>query len=203
MCPPVRSARMLVSDISKTALRASARAARAALTDDERREAAGRLTSRLERLPELRLAHTVVVFAATRDEADPAGLLAHLRRRGVRTLYPRVRDEHLELVAAADLADLRPGYRGIAEPVGPAVHADTVDAVLVPGVAFDPAGGRLGQGGGHYDRLLASLPDTAPRIGVCFACQVVPSVPREPHDAPVDLVVTERATHRVPAARRA
>ncbi|MFA9432192.1 5-formyltetrahydrofolate cyclo-ligase [Egicoccus sp. AB-alg2] len=190
-----------MSATTKTALRASARAARAALSPVERNEASAQVVARLERMPELRRARTVVLYAATRDEADPGGLLPHLLRRGVRTLFPRVRGEHLELVAASDLAALQLGYRGITEPVGPAVDPEVVDVVLVPGVAFDPAGGRLGQGGGHYDRLLGRLPRHATRIGVCFSCQVVPRVPREAHDVAVDVVVTERVTHRVDARR--
>lgn len=186
-----------MSAIDKSALRASARAARAAMSAQERTDASERLAARLERIPELRRAGTVALYAASAQEADPAGVLPRLLAREVRTLYPRVRGDHLELVAASDLRMLQLGYRGIAEPVGVAVDPAVVEVALVPGVAFDLAGGRLGQGGGHYDRLLAALPATATRIGVCFACQVVPRVPREPHDAAVDLVVTERFAHRV------
>ena len=155
------------------------------------------MAARLERLPELRRAGTVLLYAASGQEADPGGLLPTLLARGVRTLYPRVRGAHLELVDARDLRALQLGYRGIAEPVGRAVDPAVVDVALVPGVAFDLRGGRLGQGGGHYDRLLAALPSTAVRVGLCFACQVVTRVPREPHDAAVDLLVTDRVTHRV------
>lgn len=183
--------------IDKSALRTSARAARAAMSVAERAAASTRIVARLERMPEMRRARTVLLYAASRAEADPAGLLPHLHVRGIRTLYPRVRDDHLELIAVDDLTSLQAGYRGIAEPAGAATGPSAVDLAVVPGVAFDPAGGRLGQGGGHYDRLLAAIPRAALRVGVCFACQVVPRVPREPHDAPVDVVVTERVTHRV------
>ncbi|MBS3942340.1 MAG: 5-formyltetrahydrofolate cyclo-ligase [Actinobacteria bacterium] len=183
--------------IDKSALRASARAARSAMSPAERTEASARLVARLARVTELRRARTVLLYAASGQEADPVGVLPRLLDRGVRTLFPRVRDDHLDLVAASDLRTLRLGYRGIAEPVGAAVDPAVVDVAIVPGVAFDLRGGRLGQGGGHYDRLLALLPATTTRIGVCFACQVVPQVPREPHDAAVDLVVTDRITHRV------
>ncbi|MEX2504362.1 MAG: 5-formyltetrahydrofolate cyclo-ligase [Egicoccus sp.] len=183
--------------IDKSALRATARAARAAMSADERADASVRVAARLERLPEVRRARTVLLYAASGKEADPAGVLPRLVARGVRTLYPRVRGDHLDLVAASDLRTMQLGFRGITEPVGVAVDPAVVDVAIVPGVAFDLAGGRLGQGGGHYDRLLATLPTTATRIGVCFGCQVVPRVPREPHDAAVDLVVTDRVSHRV------
>ena len=186
-----------MSVIDKSALRASARAARAAMSPEERAAASQRLVARLERLPELRRARTVLLYAASRDEADPAGLMPHLHARGARTLFPRVRGEHLDLVVVDDPSTLQAGYRGIFEPLGVAIDPAVVEAAVIPGVAFDPAGGRLGQGGGHYDRLLTGLPATALRIGVGFACQLVPRVPREPHDVPVDVVVTDLVTHRV------
>jgi 5-formyltetrahydrofolate cyclo-ligase len=186
-------------DQRKQDLRRAALAARRAMTNDERAAASAAIAERLLVLPELADARTVLLHAALRDEVDLGATVGPLIARGVRTLFPRVRGTALELVAAADLRTLQLGYRGIMEPVGPTIDPAFVDAVIVPGVAFDPQGGRLGQGGGHYDRLLPRLPDTAWRIGVCFACQVVPAVPREAHDAAVHLVVHERRTHRAAA----
>jgi 5-formyltetrahydrofolate cyclo-ligase len=183
----------------KAALRAATLAARRALRTGERAEASLTVVGRLVALPELRRAEVVLLYAALAEETDVGAAVAPLRARGVRTLFPRVRGDRLDLVAASDLRTLQLGYRGIHEPVGPAIDPDSVDAVVTPGVAFDPHGGRLGQGGGHYDRLLASLPDDTVRIGVCFACQVVPRVPRDHHDLPVDLVVTDRAVYRTHA----
>lgn len=185
----------------KTALRSSARSARRGMDDDERRAASDAAVARLLGLPELRRAGTVLLYAPLREEADPAtGALPLLRQRGIRTLFPRVRGGDLELVACDDLTSLTSGYRGIREPVGgPTIDPEVVDVAVVPGVAFDVVGGRLGQGGGHYDRLLQFLPDDCVRIGFCFSCQVVPFVPCEPHDEPVDIVVTQRATYRTRA----
>lgn len=188
-----------MSDDPKVALRASALAARRDLTVGERARAAAAVTERLLGLPELRRPGTVLVYAAMRDELDVAGVVAPLHERGGRTLFPRVRDTELELVAAHDLLTLQLGYRGIREPAGPAIDPEVVDVALVPGVAFDPHGGRLGQGGGHYDRLLPRLPASCVRIGTCFACQVVPRVPRDEHDATVNVVVTDRAVYRTGA----
>lgn len=95
---------------------------------------------------------------------------------------------------------------GVRSPlVGAVVDAASIDVILVPGLGFDRSGRRLGRGGGHYDRLLAMLPPTTPRIGVCFACQVVDSIPDEPHDARVDMVVSDAGvsyTPRIPQALR-
>lgn len=87
--------------------------------------------------------------------------------------------------------DLRPGAHGVLEPAG-TDPAPPASLVLVPGLAFDARGYRLGRGGGYYDRFLESLGHPRPVLcGVCFACQLVPEVPREAHDARVDYVVTE------------
>jgi 5-formyltetrahydrofolate cyclo-ligase len=188
-----------VDEDRKRALRAAVLAARRDLTDQQRTAASSAIVGRLQRMPELRTARTVLLYAATKGEVDLGELASALAAREVRTLFPRVgADDELELVAA-EVGMLRPGYRGIQEPAGVRIDPAVVDVALIPGVAFDLAGGRLGRGGGHYDRLLARLPDQALRIGVAFACQVVPRVPRDDHDAVVDLVVTERTTYNTGA----
>lgn len=183
----------------KTALRESARTARRGLEPGERQIASQAAVARMLALPELRRARTVLLYAALAEEADPSPLVPVLVERGKRLLYPRVAGDDLELVAARDVTALAIGYRGIAEPAGPRVDPAQVDLAVIPGVAFDLLGGRLGQGGGHYDRLLPLLPDGCLRVGLCFSCQVVPFVPRDAHDEPVDVVVTERATYRTDA----
>lgn len=186
---------MSTTDATKASLRATTAAARRGMDPHERREASAAAVARLTRLPELRGPKTVLLYAATSEEPDPGDLVPLLAERGSRTLFPRVRDEHLDLVPVEDLTALRLGFRGIREPVGVAVDPGAVDVAIVPGLAFDPHGGRLGQGGGHYDRLLPEL-GPAVTIGLCFSCQVVPRVPMEEHDVAVDLVVTERSVHR-------
>ncbi len=74
------------------------------------------------------------------------------------------------------------------------IEAEKLDLVVVPGLAFSADGHRLGQGGGWYDRFLARTRADCTKVGVCFAGQVVPQVPIEPHDVPLDLVVTDTGT---------
>lgn len=186
-------------DELKARLRGSAADARRRLTPAQRAEASAAIVDRLLRQPELQRPGHVLLYAAMSEEADLARVVGPLRERGVRTLFPRVRGDQLELVAASDLLTLQLGYRGVREPSGPRIATEVVDVAVVPGVAFDPHGGRLGHGGGHYDRLLARLPEDTLRVGVCFACQVVPRVPRAAHDEPVDVVITERARYRTQA----
>jgi 5-formyltetrahydrofolate cyclo-ligase len=87
---------------------------------------------------------------------------------------------------------IEPGYRGIPEPRAetPQVHPDDVTLALVPGVAFDAAGRRLGYGGGYYDRLLPLIARDVPRVAGAFDLQVVDHVPAAAHDHAVDVVVT-------------
>lgn len=180
----------------KRRLRAEGRRRRAALSPDERAQASRVAAAHLLRLPELTDARSVALYAPIGDEADPLNALDALSQRGVTVLFPRVLSGGLELVAVPDVARLVVGYRGVPEPVGEPTDPEGLDAVVVPGLAFDRAGARLGRGGGHYDRLLALLPATAARIGFCFACQVVAQVPHGAHDRGVDVVVTEAGVVR-------
>ncbi|MEM9064415.1 MAG: 5-formyltetrahydrofolate cyclo-ligase [Planctomycetota bacterium] len=95
------------------------------------------------------------------------------------------------------LDELVPGRYGMTEPPGTAgvVDQSAIGTVLIPGLAFDAAGRRLGRGAGFYDRFLAQLPRSVQRIGVAFDVQIVDEIPSEAHDVPVELVVTEARTH--------
>lgn len=114
---------------------------------------------------------------------------------------PKVAEDGTTLIVCSvpDILAVEPGYRGILEPdmarCARAEHGD-VDAVLVPGLAFTPGGARLGQGGGHYDRLLAALPPRALRIGVGYDFQVLEDLPTEAHDMQLHWVVTEQRALR-------
>ena len=173
----------------KRVLRANARGLR-----PERLEmAASAAQRRLLELPELSLAETVVLYAGALYEMPTDTLVATLRARGVRLLFPRVEGPALRLFVANDLEELTPGYRGIREPAsdGRAIPPGEVDLFVVPGVLFDRAGRRLGRGGGHYDRLLGRAREDAVRAGLCYARRVVRELPAAPWDVPVHVVVTE------------
>lgn len=138
----------------------------------------------------------VAAYVALGDEAPTDRLLETLWQR-VEVSLPVVCDEALELWAVADMRELEIGTFGIHEP-GQELRRDAsrrrrpeeLDLVLVPGVAFDVHGGRLGYGKGHYDRLLDRLPPLAPRVGVAFDEQVLERVPQEPHDVSMTHLLT-------------
>ena len=136
-------------------------------------------------------------YHALPHEADPALLLAALAERGVHIAFPRVvaKDLPLEFHRVPDGEILQPGAFGVAEP---AAHFPVVkpDLLLVPLLAFDAAGHRLGYGGGYYDRTLAAL--NVPAIGIAFAGQEVASIPGEAHDRTLAGILTEHGLRHFP-----
>lgn len=169
-----------------------------------RREASASIAARVLDLPELAGASAVMVYGAAAEEADPGPIERQLRDLGVRIAYPRVAGP-AELAAHWVDTDttLVTGAFGLREPraEAPVAPLEELDAIVVPGVAFDEEGYRLGFGGGYYDRLLARLPERTWAIGIAYDLQIVERLPRGGHDHPVDVVVTPTRVIR-PAAGR-
>lgn len=183
--------------VEKHQVRTAARAARSGVTGEARAAAASAVAERALALPGVTGARAVLAYAATPEELDPSALVAALRAHGARIAYPRVCGPGaLALHWCDDENDLVPGYCGIAEPSEAAAEAESheIDLVLVPGTAFDAACGRLGMGGGFYDRLLPQLAPDAVTIGLAFDEQIVAEVPAEAHDIPLGAVVTPTRT---------
>lgn len=186
----------------KQRLRDTVARMRSQLTPDEVDAASARACNLLVDLRVTRRAEVVALYAAIGSEVDPTQARHVLAGRGVKTLLPRVVDDHIHLSSADDPGLLVAGRHGVPEPAHGSEPFDTVDLVVVPGVAFDLDGGRLGRGGGHYDRLLAALPEATVRVGLAHTTQLVTFVPREEHDEFVDIVVTDRAVHHSDARTR-
>jgi 5-formyltetrahydrofolate cyclo-ligase len=142
-------------------------------------------------MPEIVSAQTAALYAAQGSEADASFALPILIERGVEVVFPRVVGELLEFGPASSPTELQPGYGGVLEPKSAAIVSSRLDVIVVPGVGFDRGGGRLGQGGGHYDRTLAGLHPKTFRVGFGFSCQVVDTIPRAAHDELLDALVTE------------
>ena len=180
---------------AKRDLRREVLARRDALPVAERRSAASRVAARLADLPDLRTATTLLAYAAFGSELDPAPYAASLH--GDVVALPRVGDHDMVAVPYRVGEPLDPSALGPMEPRGDALDPATVDAVLVPGVAFDRSGRRLGYGRGFYDRYFRLLRPGVPRIGLGYGLQVVEAVPTGAWDLAVDLVVTEVEVIRV------
>jgi 5-formyltetrahydrofolate cyclo-ligase len=177
---------------AKRALRAELIARRARLGPDERAQKSLAVADRIEEVAAFRGATVVALYAALGMEVDPAEIVRRALARGVRVAFPRAgRDRRLAFALCAP-GDLVRGPLGAAEPPAraPALDPGALGCVVMPGVAFSEDGLRLGRGGGYYDATLRELPGVA-RIGLAFDVQIVPALPREPHDAPMDAVVTE------------
>ena len=160
-----------------------------------RREAAGRAVAN-HLLLEKRVcaARRVALYAALSDELPTRASFEALRARDQRCLFPRIRQGTLEFAAVMAWDELRPAELGVLSPPPeiPAEQLDASDVALVPGVAFDTAGRRIGRGGGHYDRAFADSAASPRLIGVAYALQIVTELPADSRDRAVDAIVTEQ-----------
>jgi 5-formyltetrahydrofolate cyclo-ligase len=185
----------------KEAVRREILARRDALPD--RAERSRRVVAQVLALPEFRQAASLAAFVGVRTEVSTEELIARCLELGKRVALPHVAGGEIELVEIRDLAELSSGPYGLRQPsaalaADPDRRADLsrLDLLLIPGVAFDRSGGRLGHGKGYYDRLLRRVTSQAVRVGLAFECQVVDEVPMRPTDERVAVLVTEEAVYR-------
>lgn len=183
----------------RTALRTKILANRDTLCPEERQRKSRAITEHLLALPEFARARSVFAYVSFRSEVETLELIAHCLSKGVRVSVPLtlVQERRLLPYAIADIhRDLAPGYCGIPEPLQtlPLVDPASIEVVVTPGSVFDARGGRLGYGGGYYDRFLQAAAPQALRIGLAFDLQVVSAVPLESHDQPLDYLITESRT---------
>jgi 5-formyltetrahydrofolate cyclo-ligase len=142
----------------------------------------------------------VSLYAAKGSEVDPAPLDSLARRLGLVVVYPRVISGTPRLgFHQVTLDELAPSRFGLHEPSADAhaIAVTEIAAFIVPGLAFDRAGGRIGWGRGHYDATFAAAAPSALRVGLAYECQVVDQVAREPHDIALQILITEVATYQV------
>lgn len=188
---------------AKALLRRELLAARRLLTGEDVERAGTVLARRALDLPEVAGARTVAAYVSVGSEPGTRALLDGLRTRGVRVLLPvLLADNDLDWAPYEGPGSLRKAGRGLLEPAGTLLGPDAVldaDVVLLPGLAVDGRGMRLGRGGGSYDRVLARLAAAGARpalIVLLYDDEVAARVPEEPHDHPVDAVVTPAGPRR-------
>jgi 5-formyltetrahydrofolate cyclo-ligase len=189
-----------VTSEAKAAARRAVLLRRDALPGGERTLLSARIVATILNLPSYRDAGAVLAYASFGTELQTDELLRRVLADGKTLVLPRVERGGLGLYEVRDLAgDLAPGTWGIREPEPdrcPPADAGGVGFALVPGVAFDRGARRLGYGGGYYDRLLAGgLPEATPLVSGAFEVQILDKIPLDPHDAPVDVVVTEKEAY--------
>ena len=174
----------------KRALRTKIKQELKKLTHEQKQLEADAVFAQLRRSGLLDRASTLLLYWSMPDELPTHRYVAELAR-DYRVLLPVVKGDDLELrlFEGVDSLQAVPPF-GILEPVNsPVVVPREVDVALVPGLAFDPLGHRLGRGKGFYDRLIPHFTHTL-LVGICHQCQLLPEVPTEPHDRQLCMVLT-------------
>lgn len=169
----------------------------------DKKAISGIITDRLMAMPEYRQATKVLWYIGVRDEVATLQAIPAALRQGKVIGVPYCVGDRLELFQLDDLDQLSRGAYGILEPrmelrplADHRLSPAELELIVIPGVAFDQYGGRLGHGQGYYDRLLSLVPPTACRIALAFESQMMPRVPMEAHDVRMDYVVTQTRTIR-------
>lgn len=184
--------------MEKEFLRREFAARRDAVPPEERAELAHAILGRLVNLPEWKAARSIGSYATFRSEVPTRFFFERAARDRKVGAAPRIEGEGLVYVATRSIDELAPGSLGVPEPrAGESVQPDLV---IVPGLAFDPEGGRLGYGRGFFDRFLRTFAGVS--VGIAYDFQVVARLPLDAQDVPVGIVVTEARVLRAPRAER-
>ena len=175
--------------MDKKALRSQIRARKRAMTEEEivsRSEALGQLFVRSEAY---RNAKTIYGYLPYNQEVRTVPMLEQALKDGKRVAVPKCYGDEMKFLYLDDLTQVAPGYANIPEPIADEPVADDPTAlVLMPGLAFDPQGHRIGYGGGFYDKFLSTEPEH-PTLALCYEFQMLPHLETEDHDIPVDTVL--------------
>lgn len=184
----------------KKALREAAHAARNALPNKD--ELSQAICEKFTALPEYAAAQTVMYYVDVRSEVRTRNYLATALTHGKRIVVPYCVDGELELFLLESMDELAVGAYKILEPQAelrslPAkkIRPDELDLIMVPGVAFDRRGARMGHGFGYYDKLLEHSRMDCPLVALAFECQLFPEIPTQAHDVFMDKIITEAAVY--------
>lgn len=180
--------------MDRQAIRRQMREQKRALTPRQIEAASEALAQRLFSHPLYRDASAIYGYLSYNQEVRTAPILRRAWQDGKRVAVPRVTDEgKMVFLWLDERSVIAPGYCGIPEPLGGEAAHDATALVLMPGLAFDAAGNRMGYGGGFYDRFLAEEPQH-PTIALCYDFQLFPQLEAQAHDRPVDVVLSQSIT---------
>lgn len=175
--------------MDKTALRAEIRARKRAMTSEEIERRSERLAGLFAASEAYRNATTIYGYMPYNQEVRTVPMLERALRDGKRVAVPKCYGDEMRFIYMEDLSRVEKGYAGIPEPIEDEPVADDETAlVLMPGLAFDAQGHRIGYGGGFYDKFLAREPNH-PTIALCYDFQMRPKLETEQFDIPVDTVL--------------
>lgn len=175
--------------MDKKTLRAKIREQKRAMSEEEIRERSEKLGQLFADSQLYREATTIYGYLPYNQEVRTVPMLERALKDGKRVAVPKVYGDEMKFIYMTDLTQVEKGYAGIPEPVedGP-VAEDQTALVLMPGLAFDKEGHRIGYGGGFYDKFLAAEPNH-PTLALCYEFQMVKELPTEEFDIPVDSVL--------------
>ncbi len=196
--------------MNKQELRTRFRKYRKALSETQRFSASVEICERLKPFIHQMHAETLLGYLATSAEVNVDSIVLYAQNNNISTFLPKVEGNQLVFSEFEGFEEVSIGSFGIREPQNNSKlwnlidgSAETAGIVLIPGVAFDLHGNRLGQGGGYYDRFLKTLPHTLIKVGVCFECQLSEKkLPTSSHDVQMDCVVFEGGFYQLPAEYR-
>lgn len=175
--------------MDKKELRRTIRDRKRAMTEEEITQRSARLGALFAQSDAYKAANTIYGYLPYNQEVRTVPMLEQALRDGKRVAVPKVYGEEMKFLYLDDLTQVAKGYAGIPEPIADEPVADDKTAlVLMPGLAFDPEGHRIGYGGGFYDKFLAAEPDH-PTLALCYEFQMLPKLDTEEHDIPVDTVL--------------
>ncbi|MBF0466850.1 MAG: 5-formyltetrahydrofolate cyclo-ligase [Nitrospirae bacterium] len=186
----------MIKEEGKTTLRKKILGIRDSLDKEGRRQKDDMIKTRLYSLNELLGAGCIMFFASFKTEPNTFPMIEQALAMKKTVILPRVnREKHiLEAYKVNTLNGLKLGYMGILEPdsdLSEPVNGAAIDLIVLPGAAFDRAGGRLGYGGGYYDGFISALGKRPCLVAICYREQVISEVPVESHDVRVDKIVTD------------
>ena len=175
--------------MDKKQLRQQIRQRKREMTEEEIRTASEKLGDLFAESPLYRQAKTIYGYLPYNQEVRTVPMLQRALDEGKRVAVPKCYGDEMRFIYLEDLSQVEKGYCGIPEPIadGPVAN-DPTALVLMPGLAFDAKGQRMGYGGGFYDKFLAAEPEH-PTLALCYAFQMVDEIPTEEYDIPVDCVL--------------
>lgn len=175
--------------MNKQELRRAIRERKRAMTEEEIVERSNALAEKFYNSPAYQAASTIYGYLPYNQEVRTVPMLQRALDEGKRVAVPKVYGEEMRFIYLDDLTQVSKGYAGIPEPIADAPVAEDKGAlVLMPGLAFDPQGHRIGYGGGFYDRFLAQEPHH-PTLALCYEFQMQAHLDTEEFDIPVDTVL--------------
>ncbi len=175
--------------MDKTELRREIRARKRAMTEEEIETRSAKLAQLFFASEAYQNAKTIYGYLPYNQEVRTVPMLERALKDGKKVAVPKVYGEEMKFLYLDDLNAVAKGYAGIPEPIADEpVAQDETALVLMPGLAFDPQGHRIGYGGGFYDKFLAAEPNH-PTLALCYEFQMLPKLDVEDHDIPVDTVL--------------